>query len=79
MIEEPILPNPLPLEQDPTDVATLTQPSLGDSEEVVPTYVQPIEINHPTDHAQLTPPENGILCSNDQQRSQPSVPRFVIL
>ena len=79
MFEEPIIPNPLPLEPTPTNGATPTQPSFGDSEEVASTSVQPNKINYPTDHVQLTPPENEVLRSITRQRSHPSVPGFVIL
>ena len=71
LIEEPIAPDMLSLEPTPTDV-TLTQPSLGDSEEVAPTYVQPNENNYPIDYVHLPTPENNILRS----KKSASCPNF---
>ena len=56
----------------------LTRPSLGDSEEIAPASVWPTEDIPPTDHVQLPPSKNDILCSNSRQRSQPLVPIFLI-
>ena len=58
--------------------APITQPSLGDSEEVVPTYVQPKEINPSTKNVQPPQVENYILRSNARQRTLPPVPSFII-